>query len=177
MSTASVRWRIVAWMVMVPGGAVAGLVVDWILYRDWLLNPWFHLLTLPVGLALLKGVFTVSRNTGRVLARHGRAGELPRLETNRLVQVGPYACMRHPMHLGLLFLPLAVALILGSVSFIVCIAPLEALFMLAMIRWVEEPEAIRKFGQDYLAYRRRVPMFNLRPDCLRRLFRPDPNGL
>ena len=36
---------------------------------------------------------------------------------------------------------------------------------------VEEPEALAKFGEAYLEYQRRVPMFNLHLDCLRHLFR------
>jgi len=77
--------------------------------------------------------------------------------------------MRHPMHFGLLFFPWSLALILGSPAFIAIVAPLEMLFMIVMIKLVEEPEALRKFGQAYQEYRARVPMFNLRPPCLRQL--------
>ena len=63
------------------------------------------------------------------------------------------------------------ALLLGSVSFIVWIAPAEAVFILIMILLVEEPGATRKFGEEYLTYKRQVPMSNLRLDCLRMPFR------
>jgi protein-S-isoprenylcysteine O-methyltransferase Ste14 len=46
--------------------------------------------------------------------------------------------------------------------------------MIVMIRVLEEQEAIRQFGDAYLRYRRRVAAFNLRPSCLRRLFKDDP---
>lgn len=44
------------------------------------------------------------------------------------------------------------------------------LFIVIMIRLVEEPATIRKFGGDYLRYRHRVPMFSFRPACLKRVF-------
>ena len=74
------------------------------------------------------------------------------------------------MHFGLLFFPWAVALLLGSPFFILVLAPLEMLFMLAMIKLVEEPGAIRKFGDEYREYMRRVPMFSLRRECWRQLW-------
>jgi len=111
-----------------------------------------------------------SRNTGRLLARLGREGDLPRMETNKLVSGGYYACMRHPMHLGLFLLPLATAFIIGSLSFVLIIAPLEILFLIIMIKLFEEPQAVRKFGDDYLRYCEQVPMFSLRQEYLRALF-------
>jgi len=41
---------------------------------------------------------------------------------------------------------------------------------LAMIKIVEEPGAIRKFGKAYTTYRNQVPMFSLRWVCLKELF-------
>ncbi len=68
------------------------------------------------------------------------------METNRLVTSGYYACMRHPMHLGLLFFPWSVALIFGSVTFILLLAPLEMLSMIIMIKLLEENEAGKKLA-------------------------------
>jgi len=163
--------RLLIWFLMLFGGAIAGIWLDLLRCREWLLNPFFHLITLALGALLLRFVLTISRNTGRFLARFGREGDIPRLETNKLVTEGPYSCMRHPMHFGLLFFPLTVALIVGSPSFILLIAPLEMLLIVLLVKFVEEPEAIRKFGEAYREYQRRVPMFNLRPSCLRRLLR------
>ena len=82
--------------------------------------------------------------------------------------------MRHPMHFGLLFFPWSLALILGSPTFILIIAPLEMAFMVAMIKLAEEPEAIRKFGDAYRQYQQQVPMFSLRRVCLRQLVEEPP---
>lgn len=161
--------RMLIWIVMLIGGSGLSLWLDWRWFRSWFVNPVFHLVALVVGALLLRFVLRASRYTGRLLARLGREGDIPRMETNKLVTTDVYGCMRHPMHFGLLFLPWSVALILGSLSFILLIAPLEMLFMIAMIKLVEEPEAIRKFGDAYREYQKRVPMFNLRLSCLRRL--------
>ena len=164
-------FRILVWLVMMVGGSALGIFLD----RRWFpllqRSVPFHVFSLALGVLVLWLVMRISRNTGRLLAREGREGDLPRGDTNRLVTEGVYSCMRHPMHLGLLLFPLSLALLIGSLSFILVIAPLEALFILTMVKLMEEPEAIAKFGDAYREYRRRVPMFNLRPDCLRRLLR------
>lgn len=166
--------RIIMWIIMLVGGGALGLWLDWRWFRALLLNPLFHLITLILGALLLRMVLRASRNTGRMLAKLGREGDIPRMETNKLVTDGVYACMRHPMHLGLLFFPLAIALIIGSLTFILFIAPLEMILMIVLIKLVEEREALQKFGDAYEAYRQRTPMFSLRMACLRQLL--DPKG-
>ena len=156
---------------MLIGGAIIGLCLDSYLFYEWLISPIFHGFSFIVGIYLLKLVVNCSRNTGRLLARLGREGDLPRMETNKLVMEGYYACMRHPMHFGLLFLPWALAFLIGSLSFVLIIAPLEILFMIIMIKLIEEPEAIKKFGNEYIQYQQQVPMFSFKPECLRALFR------
>ena len=161
--------RILIWVLMLLGGSALGIWLDSRWFHELFTNPIFHLATLVVGIVLLRLVMRVSRYTGRLLARMGREGDLPRMDTNKLVTTGVYGCMRHPMHLGLLFFPLSAALILGSPTFILVIAPLEMLFMLALIKFVEEPETIRKFGDAYRQYQKQVPMFNFRPSCWRQM--------
>ncbi len=162
--------RITVWIAMMLGGIIGGLWLDWRRFRKLLLNPLFHVVTLVLGVLLLQGLRTSSANTGRMLARLGKEGEdVPRFETNKLVKSGVYSCMRHPMHLGLLFFPLAVALIIGSPAFIFIIAPLEMLLMIVMIKFIEEPEAIAKFGDEYREYQKQTPMFNFSLNCLKQL--------
>ncbi len=161
--------RILIWILMLLGGGALSLWLDSRWFHALFVSPVFHLVTLVAGAFLLRFVMQVSRYTGRLLARMGREGDVPRMETNKLVTTGIYGCMRHPMHLGLLFFPWAVALILGSPFFLAVLAPLETLFILVMVKLVEEPGAIAKFGDEYREYQKRVPAFSLRPDCLRRL--------
>ena len=159
------------WIIMLFGGAALGLWLDVRHYYYILTNIWFHLIIFIPGAFLLWAVLRASKNTGRLLAREGRKGDLPRMETNQLVTTGMYGCMRHPMHLALMFFPLSLALIIGSPTFIIVIAPAEMIFMVIMIRLVEEPEAIRKFGSAYKEYMKQVPMFSFRRECLKQLLK------
>jgi len=166
--------RIIIWLIMLIGGAVLGLILDGIYFPVLRASIVWHILSFALGLALLKLVLTISRNTGRWLAKLGREGDIPRMQTNRLAKEGPYSCMRHPMHMGLFLFPFVVALLVGSASFILIIAPLEVLLMIIMIIFLEEPEAIAKFGDEYREYMATTPRFNLSGSCLKYLL-VDPN--
>ena len=162
--------RMLMWLLMLVGGAVLSIYFDLRYFGDLFRSILFHIITFILGFLLLRLVMRASRNTGRYLAKKGRKGELPRLQTNKLVTDGIYGCMRHPMHLGLLFFPWAVALLLGSPFFILILAPLEMLLMVLLIKLVEEKEAGRKFGQTYHQYKQNVPFFSFKKDCLKLLF-------
>lgn len=154
---------------MLIGGAVFGIVLDGHYFPVLQVSLLWHIISFVLGLALLKLVLTISRNTGRWLAKLGQEGDIPRMQTNRLATKGPYSCMRHPMHMGLFLFPFVIALIVGSPMFILVIAPLEVLLMIIMIIFLEEPEAIAKFGDKYKAYMAKTPRFNLSPNCLKYL--------
>jgi len=169
-TTPSVVIRIVIWLLLLIGGAGLSIHFDRIYFPGLWQSPFFHLLCLPAGLLLLTFAFRAAASGGRELARQGREGALPRLETNRLVTSGIYACTRHPMLFGLTLLPLSLALILGSPSFVFIIAPAEALFILLMILTLEEREAIAKFGEAYREYRRTTPLVPRSKSCWKMLF-------
>ncbi len=161
------------WLAMIFGGFFAGLWLDAILFPVLYRSLTSHLISFAIGLWIARMVINASRNTGRYLNRNGRVGDIPRLETNRLVVTGYYSCMRHPMHLGLLLFPFAAALLAGSPSFLIIIAPFEALLMIILIKTVEEPQALQKFGEDYRKYMAKTPMFSFKKECLRMLFSRD----
>ncbi|WP_353662556.1 isoprenylcysteine carboxylmethyltransferase family protein [Hydrogenimonas sp. SS33] len=172
-TTSSVVIRILLWAVMLIGGVVGGIYCDLVCfesYRKLFLNPLYHLLTFVAGYLLMTRAFRAAAAGGKELARHGKEGDVPRLETNRLVTSGIYAHMRHPMLFGLMLVPLALGLMVGSPTFITIIAPVEMLFIVVMILTLEERECRKKFGSDYDAYARKVPAVCLSPHCLRLLF-------
>jgi protein-S-isoprenylcysteine O-methyltransferase Ste14 len=170
ITTPSVVFRILIWILLLGGGALFSILNDPGSFPELSGSLLFHLLTLPLGLILLTLAFRAAAAGGRELARHGREGELPRLETNRLVTSGIYRCTRHPMLFGLTLLPLGVALLLGSPTFIFIVAPAEALFILLMILTLEEREAIGKFGDAYRKYRRQTPLIPRSLRCWQMLF-------
>lgn len=166
--------RVLIWILMIFGGVALGFYLDAKLFCDLYSSLIFHIVCAIIGSLLFWIVIRISKNTGRTLAKYGRNGNLKRMETNILVNQGVYKYMRHPMHLGLLLFPLSIAFIMGSPSFILFIAPAEIIFMLLLIRFVEEPEAIRKFGNQYLDYRKETPWFCFKMRCLRELLKSAP---
>ncbi len=164
-------FRLAMWIIMIFGGIAGGYYLDSLLFTEIHKSLIFHVLSFALGVFLLNLVLRISRNTGRTLAKYGRKGELKRLETNVLVKDGIYKFMRHPMHLGLMLFPLAFALMVGSPSFVLIIVPIEIILMLVLIRVIEEPEAIKKFGDDYLKYKKQVPAFCLNITCIKELFK------
>jgi len=110
---------------MIFGGGILGYYLDYLMFENIHQSIIPHVVSLLIGAFLLFLVMKISKNTGRTLAKFGRKGELKRMQTNILTKQGVYKYMRHPMHLGLLFLPLAVAFLIGSPSFILIIAPKE----------------------------------------------------
>ncbi len=166
--------RIFFWLLMLIGGAIISIHFDKIYFPNLFNNIYFHLVSFILGYFLLKFVLKISKNTGRYLARTGREGDIPRMETNKLVTTGPYAMMRHPMHFGLWFFPLAFALLIGSPSFIFFLVPIEMLLMIVLIKIWEEPEAEKKFGKEYLLYKKSVPFFCFKSECIKELLKELP---
>ena len=163
--------RIIVWIIFILGGALASFYLDKLFFYLLQKNLAFHIVMFPLGALLLYLVMRISKNTGRTLANYGRNGNLPRMQTNAFVTQGAYKYMKHPMHLGLLLFPFSVALIIGSLSFVLIIAPVEAVFMLIMIKVIEEPGVIEKFGNDYIDFYKDKSWFCFRKECLSALFK------
>ena len=163
----SVVIRLILWFVMIIGGTVYSLSKDW--HASIFHEVLFHIVSALLGIVVLKLAFRAAANGGRELTK-GRIGDIPRLETNALVTTGIYSCMRHPMLFGLTLLPLGWALLLGSPTFIVYIAPCEMLFIILMVIIFEEMEVTKKFATAYEEYRQNVPMVSFRIKCLTTLF-------
>ncbi|MEA3317959.1 MAG: isoprenylcysteine carboxylmethyltransferase family protein [Bacteroidota bacterium] len=164
--------RIIIWITMILGGSVLGYYLDSLLFTNIHSNYIFHIISFCIAVCILFLMVNISKNTGRILAKFGRKGKLKRMQTNVLVTQGPYKYMRHPMHLGLFLFPVGVAFLVGSPSFILIIAPVEIIFMLLMIKLVEEPEAIKKFGDEYINYMQQKPWFCFKINCLKELLKP-----
>jgi protein-S-isoprenylcysteine O-methyltransferase Ste14 len=78
------------------------------------------------------------------------------MATQKLIVQPPYAHCRNPMALGAIVLYLGVAVTAGLPAAGLLWLP-GSVALLAYIRLVEEQEMVARFGEEYLAYRRRVP--------------------
>jgi protein-S-isoprenylcysteine O-methyltransferase Ste14 len=167
-TTFSVIIRVFLWLILLIGGANYSLIKDW---NTVLFNSIsFHIISAIIGFLILVLAFRAAGNGGKELAK-GRVGDIPRLETNKLITTGIYSCMRHPMLFGLTLLPLGWALLLGSPTFIIIIAPIEIIFIIMMVIIFEEMEVKKKFGEAYKNYSKKVPMISFKKHCLLALFK------
>jgi protein-S-isoprenylcysteine O-methyltransferase Ste14 len=77
----------------------------------------------------------------------------------QLVTAGPYAYVRNPMLTGIFVLLFGFGALFGSVSLLVVFTPLFILINVWELKFIEEPELVKRLGEDYIAYRKRTPMF------------------
>ena len=86
-----------------------------------------------------------------------RAGTsfLPERPSTRVVQHGVYAWTRNPMYLGFALLTAGLAVLVAS-AWALLAAPVGLLLVQVLVVAREERYLARKFGEEYLAYKRRV---------------------
>ena len=77
----------------------------------------------------------------------------------QLVTTGPYAYVRNPMLTGVFALLFGFGVLFGSVSLLVVFTPLFILINVWELKAIEEPELLKRLGQDYSEYRKSTPMF------------------
>jgi protein-S-isoprenylcysteine O-methyltransferase Ste14 len=77
----------------------------------------------------------------------------------QLVTTGPYAYVRNPMLTGVFALLFGIGVLLGSASLLFIFTPLFILANVWELKVIEEPELLKRLGQDYIEYRKRTPMF------------------
>ncbi len=156
------RVRFLVWIILVGGGVAASLYLDRLFGWSCPRIP-----CIIAGIILLGIILRAAAVTGRYLAVYGKSSSGKGFgEVDRLVTVGPYSCMRHPMHFYLSLLPIAIGLIIGSPTYTLIIGPAETILILVMAVTIDERESIERFGEQYIEYKKKVKAFNLNPKCL-----------
>jgi protein-S-isoprenylcysteine O-methyltransferase Ste14 len=77
----------------------------------------------------------------------------------KLVTTGPYRLARNPMLTGIFVLLFGIGCGFNSLSLVVVFTPLYILANVWELKQIEEPELIKRLGEDYIEYRNRTPMF------------------
>jgi protein-S-isoprenylcysteine O-methyltransferase Ste14 len=109
-----------------------------------------------LGVALICAGLVLMFQTISLLHSVGEGTLAPWDPTRRLVVRGPYRRVRNPMISGVLSILLGEAALLGSSELLLwfgCVLAVNAVYL----PLVEEPGLVRRFGEDYRAYRRAVP--------------------
>jgi protein-S-isoprenylcysteine O-methyltransferase Ste14 len=135
-----------------------------VILAPWLDKTWGLRLSIPlpvrlsVGIVLLLiGVPMVLWTITRFLRTKGTP--IPFNPPPKLVVNGLYRIVRNPMHLGWTVTLIGLALLMQSFTLLVIFMPMFILVHVVYLKFVEEKELEKKFGQAYLDYRRRVSMF------------------
>jgi protein-S-isoprenylcysteine O-methyltransferase Ste14 len=89
-------------------------------------------------------------------------------QQNRLVTTGLYSIVRHPQYTGLFIGLFGEGVVHWPTLFSVALFPVIVLAYVLLARH-EEKQVVKKFGEEYLVYQRRVPMFFPRTGQWRRL--------
>lgn len=79
--------------------------------------------------------------------------------TKRLVAIGPYSLVRHPSVIGKLLGIIGLGCLSKSVIFTFVIIPILFVGSAFYNRFIQEKGCIEKFGEEYLKYRKSIPMF------------------
>ena len=117
-------------------------------------RPFHIILSLPIlGLALFLMGWSI------INFIRAKGTPVPFNPPPRLVTSGPYAYVRNPMLSGVFALLFGLGVALGSVSLLVFFTPLFILINVWELKAIEEPELLKRLGEEYRQYRNRTPMF------------------
>lgn len=78
--------------------------------------------------------------------------------TRHLVATGPYGHTRNPMVFGFLVVLAGLGLLFESASATILLPISLGLLFALYLRFFEEPNLVKRFGEGYARYRRAVPM-------------------
>ena len=140
----------------------------------FILDPWLQLpqFLTPVARAVLGGSLVTfglllllwSIRVQRVI---GHGTPMPLMATKNLVVQKPYSYCRNPLYFGLINLFFGISVLIGSISSLVMVLAFSVIILL-FTKVIEEKELEKRFGDEYLAYKRTTPFYIPIPLLLRR---------
>lgn len=151
-----IRVRALVWAIILPG--TAAVLLPWLILGQPALPAgaaWIGLVPLALGLALSLWCVVL-------FAVRGRGTPAPWDPPRRFVAVGPYRLVRNPMYVGAASVIAGEALLFRSWPLAIYLVAIVIVWHLFVIGY-EEPTLEREFGDEYRAYRARVPRWVPRP--------------
>lgn len=126
----------------------------------WACGDWgrirFGWLNQVLGPALTVGGLALVGWSVRVQYVLGQGTPAPKVATQRLMTQGPYAYSRNPMTLGALWMYLGIGIWMGS-GVVILLTVIVFSALLTFIYFHETRELTERFGEEYLAYKKRTP--------------------
>lgn len=141
------------WLYIPAAVIISGLLLDRLFTLDQLpATPWLAAVSF---LSLAAGAYCIGLAT-RDFARYGEGTPNPRRPPKRLVTGGIYQRCRHPMFFGYDLAALAIIFIFRSPGMLYISFPLF-LFMQVQYLKKEERYLMRRYGEVFADYKRKVP--------------------
>ena len=107
---------------------------------------------------------------GRTLKLYGHKIKTDKFSSpDKFIEFGIFSCMRHPGQFGNIILLVSVTLLSSKLCAVIFAGWLAFLGVLFIV-FVEEKEAIGKFGNRYCEYMKKVKPFNLNFKCIKKSF-------
>ncbi len=106
---------------------------------------------------LIAGFFLMALSIAYFIRARGTP--VPFSPPPKLITTGPFRFARNPMLTGIFMQLFGLGVMYGSISLAFIFTPLFITINVWELKKVEEPELVRRLGQDYVEYRKRVPMF------------------
>jgi protein-S-isoprenylcysteine O-methyltransferase Ste14 len=130
---------------------------------NFVLDQWFRLPTffttatrlLFGGTLLILGAWFLLW-TVKAQREIGKGTPMPLIATKKLVIEKPYSFTRNPLAFGLINFYYGISIVIGSISSLVVVS-LFSITILAYIKFIEEKELAKRYGDDYLAYKEITP--------------------
>src|SRR6266536_1653445 len=129
---------------------VASLVMDWLVPTTftqgairWNLGAIFFVAGLALNIA------------GSVTQKRAGTDPIPFTPSTRIVAHGPYRFSRNPMYIGLALWTLGIAFLVDCAWMLLAV-PIGLVLIDRLVVTREERYLERKFGEEYLSYKRRV---------------------
>ena len=111
-----------------------------------------------IGVMFLGIGFPLIISSVFLFIKTGKGTLAPWYPTEKLVVSGPYKYTRNPMITGVIFVIFAEAFLLGSFGILI-----YGIFFFLLntiyFKFLEEPGLVKRFGRDYIEYRKNVSMW------------------
>ena len=113
---------------------------------------------LPISLPLIAaGIFITAWSAFQFIKVKGTP--VPFNPPPKIVKTGPYRFVRNPMLAGVFLMLFGIGFAVNSISLVVFFTPLYVLLNVWELKNIEEPELVKRLGNEYIEYRRKTPMF------------------
>jgi protein-S-isoprenylcysteine O-methyltransferase Ste14 len=129
---------------------LASLVLEWLVPTSFVHGAVRWILGAPIliaGIGLSAGGFITQKRAG--------TDPIPFNPSTRIVAHGIYRFTRNPMYIGFAFLTLGLAIVVDSAWMLLAV-PIGLVLIDRIVIVREERYLERKFGEEYLSYKRRV---------------------